>query len=254
MDFEFKEKYNLEDFKNIVALLRDKENGCPWDIKQDHFSIKKNFIEEVYEAIEAIDLEDSELLKEELGDVLLQIVLHSQFEEEKGVFNLEDVINDIAQKIVIRHPHVFHNKEEEKSSENKVLEKWEEIKNKTKGFETLAEKLESVPKVFPSLMYANKVQKRMQAGEIEFLKDEKSNIDDLKSLVLNLETLNNEEEKEALSKILFITSNLLRLKKEDSEEILKEFTMEMVKKVGNFEKITLQNGKSFDIISRDDFI
>ncbi len=253
MEFEFKDRYTLKDFKDIVARLRDKENGCPWDKEQDHFSIKKNFVEETYEVLEAIDLEDTELLKEELGDVLLQIVLHSQFEEEVGNFNLEDVINDIAQKIVVRHPHVFKNADNTTNT-NKVLEKWEEIKNQTKGFESLEEKLKSVPKVFPSLMYANKIQKRMQAGNIKVLADEKRSIDSIKSLISEIEGNNIDNQKETLSRLLFEVSNLVRLKKEDSEEILKEFTSNFTEKVVNFEKLSLQNDESFDIIFKDDFI
>ncbi len=252
MEFEFKDKYNLEDFRLIVAKLRDKETGCPWDIEQDHFSIKKNFIEETYEVIEAIDLENSELLKEELGDVLLQIVLHSQFEEEVGNFNLNDVINDISQKIIIRHPHVFKNPVNTKTEA--VLEKWEEIKNEVKGFETLEEKLASVPKVFPSLMYANKIQKRMQAGGINLLGNEEQTINNIIQLANSLKEEKAENQKELISQLIFQTSNLARLKKEDSEEILREYTMKITEKVVNFEKLSLQNGKSFDIISKDDFI
>ncbi len=253
MDFEFKDRYDLQDFKKIVAMLRDKDFGCPWDKAQDHFSIRKSFIEETYEVIEAIDLEDTNLLKEELGDVLLQIVLHSQFEEEIGSFNLEDVINDISKKIIVRHPHVFKNKDTT-TDENKVLMKWEEIKNETKGFETLGEKLNSVPKVFPALMYANKVQKRMQAGGFEFLNDEKNEIEDLKNLILKLENASCEEKNNLIANIIFTASNLARIQKMDSEEALKEKTGKIVKKVVNFENLSLQNGKSFDIISKDDFI
>ncbi len=253
MDFKFKDRYDLQDFKNIVAMLRDKDFGCPWDKEQDHFSIRKNFIEETYEVIEAIEIEDNELLKEELGDVLLQIVLHSQFASEVGNFNLEDVINDIAQKIIIRHPHVFKNNNKIDDT-NKVLTKWEEIKNETKGFETLSEKLNSVPKVFPALMYANKTQKRMQAGGFSFLGDEKSEIEDIKSLVMQLENSSEEQKNELIAKLIFTTSNLARIRKMDSEEVLKEITGKIIEKVVNFENLSLQNDKSFDIISKDDFI
>ena len=89
-----------------MALLRS-EQGCPWDREQDHRSIRKNFIEETYEAVEAIDKGDMTLLREELGDVLLQVVFHTQMEEETGVFTFDDVVTDLCQKLIIRHPHVF---------------------------------------------------------------------------------------------------------------------------------------------------
>ena len=102
--FDFKDKYNLEDLLHIMQLLRG-EGGCPWDREQDHHSIRNNFIEETYEAVEAIDTENASLLKEELGDVLLQIVFHAQMEQEKGVFDFGDVCDGICKKLIYRHPH-----------------------------------------------------------------------------------------------------------------------------------------------------
>ena len=107
-EFEFKDVYNIDDLIKLVTVLRA-PGGCPWDIKQTHESIKKNFIEETYEVIEAINKNDSDMLREELGDVLLQVALHSQMESEKGSFDFNDVANDICQKLVVRHPHVFGN-------------------------------------------------------------------------------------------------------------------------------------------------
>lgn len=102
-----KERYNMEDLLEIVALLRDPENGCPWDKVQTHTSIRKNFIEETYEVADAIDLADASLLCEELGDVLLQVALHTRMEEEQGAFTFGDVCTGICKKLIYRHPHIF---------------------------------------------------------------------------------------------------------------------------------------------------
>ena len=103
-----KSRYTLEDLKEIITILRAPD-GCPWDREQDHKSIRRDFLEECYEAIEAIDTEDPVLLREELGDVLFQVAFHSELEREAGRFDLDDVISDVAAKMVQRHPHVFAN-------------------------------------------------------------------------------------------------------------------------------------------------
>ena len=105
-NFEFKEKYNFYDLVEIVRCLRA-PGGCPWDIEQTHESIKKDFIEETYEVIEAINKNSVPMLREELGDVMMQVIFHSQIETEKGSFNIDDVTDEIAKKLIIRHPHVF---------------------------------------------------------------------------------------------------------------------------------------------------
>ena len=106
MSFNFKSKYNIDDLREIMALLRSPQ-GCPWDIKQTHQSIRSNLIEETYEVLDAIDNNDTENLREELGDLLLQVIFHSIMEEEIGTFDFDDVCNDICQKLIVRHPHVF---------------------------------------------------------------------------------------------------------------------------------------------------
>lgn len=109
MEYPQKERYDFNDLIEIVKILRA-PGGCPWDMAQTHESIRSNFIEETYEAIEAIDTKDTELLKEELGDVLLQVALHSEMEREAGSFDMNDVCDGICKKLIIRHPHVFGDK------------------------------------------------------------------------------------------------------------------------------------------------
>ena len=124
-----KERYDFEDLVAIVEILRS-DKGCPWDREQDHKSIRKDFIEETYEVIEAIDTENPELLREELGDVMLQVVFHARIEEENGGFSVSDVCNDICAKLIHRHPHVFG--EVKVADSGEVLDVWNDIKNEEK--------------------------------------------------------------------------------------------------------------------------
>ena len=124
-----KEKYVFQDLVDIMALLRS-ENGCPWDRAQTHESIRKNFIEETYEVCEAIDAGDTANLREELGDVLLQVLFHAQMEREAGRFDIDDVITEVCEKLVVRHPHIFGEKKADSPEE--VLKIWAEAKKQEK--------------------------------------------------------------------------------------------------------------------------
>lgn len=157
MAFEFKDRYNINDLLVIMELLRSPE-GCPWDREQDHHSIRSNLIEETYEVLDAIDRDDTPNLREELGDLLLQVVFHSRMEEEIGSFSFGDVCNDICQKLVIRHPHVFGSVTADTPDE--VLKNWDAIKAQTKGQKTVAQTMDSVPRNLPALMRAVKLQKK----------------------------------------------------------------------------------------------
>lgn len=165
VNFQQKDFYNIEDLQKIVELLRS-ENGCPWDREQTHKSIKSDFIEEVCEAIEAIDLEDSELLCEELGDVLLQVVFHCRIETENGNFVFDDVCDEVCKKLIVRHPHVFGDVIVADTSD--VLKNWDSIKKETKGQESYTDTLKSVAKSLPALMRAQKVGKRAMRAGMDF--------------------------------------------------------------------------------------
>ena len=159
-----KQSYTFEDLLAVTRILRS-ENGCPWDREQDHHSIRAELIEETYEVIEAIDNEDSKLLREELGDLLFQIVFHSQIEAESERFDIEGVINDITAKMVHRHPHVFGDVNVENSAQ--VLSNWEVIKTEEKQRNTLLEKLRAIPPMLPALMRAFKVGKKIGQADKE---------------------------------------------------------------------------------------
>ena len=157
VDFEQKDKYSVADLLRIMEILRAPD-GCMWDRAQDHHSIRQNFIEETYEVCEAIDDEDTEHLKEELGDVLLQVVFHAQMEKEKGVFDMDDVADGICKKLIFRHPHIFG--DVKVGSTDEILSNWDDLKRKEKKQETDTSTLESVSKSLPSLIRAQKLQKK----------------------------------------------------------------------------------------------
>ena len=159
-----KDKYNFEDLLDIMCTLRA-PGGCPWDGEQTHQSIRRNFIEEVYEACEAIDLSDDRLLCEELGDVLLQVVFHAKIAQDRGAFDINDVCDTVSKKLIYRHPHIFGQMKLETSEQ--VLEMWEEVKKKEKQQKTVSESIDQIAKTLPALIYAEKVQKKAAKSGLE---------------------------------------------------------------------------------------
>ena len=220
MTFKQKQSYGIEDLREIMRVLRS-ESGCPWDREQTHASIRKDFIEETYEAIEAIDQNDPAMLREELGDVLLQIVFHTQMEEEAGTFSFDDVVDEICKKLIIRHPHVFG--DAQVSDVSDVLDQWTRIKQETKGQTTASETLDAVPKQLPALMRAQKVHGRAKKAGFDY-PDATMAFDDLKSEVIELSAAMDAQDadniKEELGDVLFAAVNVARLCGEDAEETL----------------------------------
>lgn len=162
VEFQQKARYSYEDFLKIMELLRA-PGGCPWDREQTHGSIRRNFLEETYEVLDAIDRDDPHAMCEELGDVLMQVVFHAQIESERGRFTMDDVVDSVAQKLVYRHPHVFGDAEADTSEQ--VLVNWEALKRKEKGQRSTADAVESVPHTLPALWRAEKIQsKTAKAG------------------------------------------------------------------------------------------
>lgn len=157
VSFQCKSFYDMEDLFTIMKLLRG-PGGCPWDRQQTHASIRRNFLEETYEAVEAIDRNDTDALCEELGDVLMQVVFHATIEEEQRRFTMADVVNGVCQKLVYRHPHVFGTVEVADTGE--VLANWEALKRKEKGQASTADAVDAVAKTLPALWRAEKMQKK----------------------------------------------------------------------------------------------
>ena len=147
----------MEGLLRVMKRLRA-PGGCPWDAEQTHETLRSDLLEESYEVLDAIDREDEDALCEELGDLMLQVVFHSEIEEELSSFTFRDVCTGIVQKLVYRHPHVFG--EEHVQNANEVLVNWENLKKKEKKQETVADMMHAVPHGFPALMRAKKVQKK----------------------------------------------------------------------------------------------
>lgn len=147
-------RFTIDDLRLIVSILRSPE-GCPWDREQTHKSIIPGMIEESYEVVEAIECDSAEMLREELGDVLLQIVFHADIEREQGRFDFDDAVTDICRKMIVRHPHVFANVDAKTS--DVVLDNWDKIKAKTKSQKDLGERLDSIAKPLPALVRTQKV-------------------------------------------------------------------------------------------------
>ena len=166
INFPCKERYGWDDLLEIVRDLRSPD-GCPWDKVQTHASIRRNFLEETYEALDAIDHDDAENMREELGDVLLQTVFHAQMEEERGRFDMSDVVDAIVKKLLYRHPHVFGGAAAAADGEE-ALANWEARKRTEKGFANAADAIEAVPHTLPALWRAEKIQKKAAKAGFEW--------------------------------------------------------------------------------------
>ena len=158
VDFQCKSRYDYEDFLTVMRLLRG-PGGCPWDAEQTHQSIRRNFLEETYEVIDALDKDSAPDMCEELGDVFMQVVFHAIMEEERGRFTMADVVDGVTKKMIFRHPHVFGGGMTADTSEQ-VLTNWEVLKREEKGQASTADAIEAVPHTLPALWRAEKVQKK----------------------------------------------------------------------------------------------
>lgn len=242
VDFEIKDNYDINDFLRLVTVLRS-PGGCPWDRKQTHESIKKNFIEETYEVVEAINKADAEGLKEELGDVLLQVAMHSEMESEKGSFDFNDVVNDICKKLVVRHPHVFGDAAAQSSDE--ALQNWDQVKLKTKGMKRQGEAMIKVPREFPALMRAQKVQEKAAKAGFDW-DDINGAVDKLHEEIDELETALaagvGKDIEEEFGDVLFSCVNVSRFIGADSEEALTASTDKFIKRYLLVEKLAADEG------------
>lgn len=216
--FESKERYDVDDLRKIITLLRA-PGGCPWDAEQTHESIRRNLLEEAYEAAEAIDEKNPEHLCEELGDVLMQVVFHTDIEADAGRFDLSDVADMTVKKLIYRHPHVFGDAVVSGSGE--VLDNWDKIKRAEKKQETVADSLDAVAKSLPGLWRAEKLQKKAAkvgfdwpdaAGAMDKLAEEFRELNDAVRDGSNVA--------EELGDLLFSAVNVARFLKVDPEEAL----------------------------------
>ncbi|MBQ3330873.1 MAG: nucleoside triphosphate pyrophosphohydrolase [Ruminococcus sp.] len=242
MDFQYKEFYRIDDLIHIMHILRAPD-GCPWDRVQTHESIRQNFIEETYEAIEAIDKGDSPLLKEELGDVLMQVIFHSIMEEEAGRFSFDDVCKDVCQKLIIRHPHVFGNIEADTPDE--VLKNWDAIKMQTKSQKSVSDSVDDVAKSLPALMRAQKVQKRSAKSGMDFrdAADAASKIpEEQRELFAAIDSGDTDRIEEELGDLLFSVVNVARFAGVDAERALTRSTDKFTKRFRAVEELAQKRG------------
>ena len=247
IDFVKKESYDVSDLEQIVAILRA-PGGCPWDAEQTHESTRRDFLEEAYEVIEAINEGDTEHLKEELGDVLLQVVFHAQMEKEAGHFDLNDAADGVCKKLIYRHPHVFA--QVEVSGTGEVLENWDQLKRVEKHQQTHTDALNSVARSLPALWRAEKVQKKARkagfdwddpSGPMDKLQEE---LDELKAAMA--EGSNIEEE---LGDLLFAAVNLSRFVGVDCEQALTAATDKFIGRFAKVEELAAQQGRAMETMT-----
>lgn len=240
--FSPKNRYTMEDLLEIMRILRSPE-GCPWDREQTHKSICSDFLEETHEALEAINLGDTDGLKEELGDVLLQVVFHSRIEEEKGAFSFDDVVDGIAKKLVVRHPHVFADASVDTAAQ--VWKNWDAIKRETKGGKTQADLLRAVPRSLPALMRASKVQNRARrvgfdwpdvSGALEALESESAEL--RRAIDAGVST----EIEEELGDLLFSAVNVSRFVHCDAEQALTRASDKFIRRFSIVEELAAARG------------
>ena len=243
INFE-KQRYTLDDLIEIVRILRA-PGGCPWDGEQTHQSIRRNLLEEAYEAAEAIDQDDSEGMKEELGDVLLQVVFHASIEADAGRFDLNDVADGVCRKLIYRHPHVFGDVSVHSTGE--VLSNWEELKKREKGQSTQADTLDSVARTLPALWRAEKVQKKAAkvgfdwndvSGAMDKLSEE---TDELRRAIAG-----DGDPFEELGDLLFAAVNAARFLSVDPEDALQAASDKFAARFRRVEEQVLASGRRME--------
>ena len=252
VDFKQKEKYDINDLLEIMRSLRA-PGGCPWDAEQTHESIRKNLIEETYEVVEAIDKKDSGMLLEELGDLLMQVVFHAQMEDEKGVFNFDDVADGVCKKLIERHPHVFG--EVEVSGVDDVLDNWDAIKRRKKGQKKGSEPMLSVPRELPALMRAAKIQQKASAVGFDWPDVSGAYdkiIEETQELRKAVKSGVQDDVSEELGDLLFSVVNVSRFLKCDAEEALTAASDKFINRFIRVEQLAKENGVDMEKASLEE--
>jgi tetrapyrrole methylase family protein / MazG family protein len=221
------------------------DDGCPWDKVQTRESLKPYLLEETYEVLDALDTNDPKKIKDELGDLLYQILFHSKISSLKGEFDFQDVINNLSEKMVRRHPHVF--KEVKINTPDQVVKQWEEIKKTEKGQGSQKSILDNIPKNLPSLMKAQKLQKKAAKEGFDWdqIDDVFSKLDEevseFKEAVLKK---NNTDMQNEIGDIFFVISNIAKFYKIDAEEALRSTNNKFIKRFQYIEQKLEENGKA----------
>ena len=241
---------NFQKLVDIMALLRS-ENGCPWDKVQTHASIKPYLIEETYEVVEAIDENDPAKMKEELGDLLLQVVFHAQMAKEHGEFDINDVIEKISDKMVSRHPHVFGDAKFETPEE--VTKQWQDRKKEEGKLRDSA--LEGVPKELPSLLRAHRLQSRAAKVGFDWAKVEDvfGKLDEeLNEFKEALEKKDKKEIEDELGDIFFVLVNISRFVGVNAEEALRKTISKFISRFRYIEMKAAEEGRQLSDMTLED--
>jgi len=250
INFENKPSYNVYDLKNLMELLRG-PGGCPWDSEQTHESIRRNLLEEAYEAAEAIDEGDMEHLREELGDVLMQVIFHADISEKSGAFGLDDIADATCRKLIRRHPHVFGDVRAKDGDES--LSFWEDVKRKEKLQDTASESMLSVARSLPALWRAEKVQKKAAksgfdwpdyTGALAALHDEMRELDDAVSSGCKIE--------EELGDLMFSAVNVSRFFHIDPEAALGASCDKFITRFASVESAATDQGRRLEDLTLDE--
>ncbi|AEC16953.1 nucleoside triphosphate pyrophosphohydrolase [Gallibacterium anatis UMN179] len=242
----------LEKFAEIIAKLRDPNGGCPWDLEQTYQTMPPHILEEAYEVVEAINQDDRKELKEELGDLLMQVVFLSQLAQEEGAFTLDDVIDGITDKIIRRHPHVFGEIKAENSDE--VLKNWENIKQQERYQKEQFSILDNVPIALPSLLRAAKLQKRCAKVGFDWAELEPT----IQKVEEELQEVRDEVSKqpqnpqaieEEIGDLLFASVNVARHLKLNPEEALRKANLKFERRFRQVEQSILASGRQLEQVS-----
>ena len=245
VNFQCNAHYTMDDLLEIMKALRAPE-GCPWDREQTHQSIRQNMLEEAYEAADAIDHNDMDNLKEELGDVLLQVVFHACMAEENGQFTFEDVVDGVCRKLVYRHPHVFGTVEAENAQG--ALSAWDAQKRLEKGQRTTADAMDAVAQAMPALIRAEKIQGKAQKAGFDWeevapaLDKLAEEVDELRQSIR--EHSNVEEE---LGDLLFAAVKVGRFAGVESETALQKASGKFIRRFRRMEELTARPLEELDI-------
>jgi tetrapyrrole methylase family protein/MazG family protein len=243
--------YDINDLLDIMKSLRG-EGGCPWDRAQDRQSLKPYLLEEAYEVLDAIEKDDIDLLKEELGDLLLQVVFHAQVADEEGEFGFNEVVEGICEKLVRRHPHVFGGKKARDS--DGALERWEASKREEKGVKDYTAALRDIPRTMPSLMRSYKVQQKAALAGFDWDRIEDV-LDKVKEELAELEEVYKSGEmnriKEELGDLLFAVVNLARFEKVRPELALRNTIEKFIQRFAFIEEEARKTGTTLDSMTLD---
>ncbi len=243
-----KSSYDCKDLEEIVRILRH-PGGCPWDQEQTHQSIRRNLLEETYEAVEAIDRGDVDGLKEELGDVLLQVCFHTSIEEDAGRFTLDDVADGVCRKLIYRHPHVFG--DVTVGSTGEVLSNWEELKKKEKHQATQADAVDSVARTLPALWRAEKVKKKAEKAGFDW-RDISGALDKLSEELCELRAAalgGDGDPAEELGDLLLAAVSVGRFLDADPEEALHAACDKFAARFRKTEELAAERGLELDKLS-----